>query len=215
MAQTEESVRRERTEGEYALVNRLFDCRNDDASLFVTEQSSVSAVRVEAEHGNAWLVNAEVLLEGLVDKAQLAEYLLLGDACGYVFERNVTGHHADLDAAADHKHRHVLDSEGILDILRMSRESESLPGHSLFVDRAGNQHVNFSRLEVLDRPVKTGDSCLCGLGSSLSRLCVCAVRQAVDYVYPLWMCLAGIVDGIGIHLFNLRYGLAIETEYLG
>jgi len=84
VAQPEISVRGERAEGEYALLGGLADGRDDDVLLLGAEQPAVAAVRVEAEHPDARLVDDEVLLEGLVDQAQLAEYLLLRDLRGHI-----------------------------------------------------------------------------------------------------------------------------------
>ena len=74
MTQTEIAVRGERTEGQDAFFGSLPDGRDDDFLLFCAQQASVSAVGVEAQHGNLRLVYGEVLLEGLVDEPELAEY---------------------------------------------------------------------------------------------------------------------------------------------
>jgi len=126
----------------------------------------------------------------------------------------VAGHDGEPEAVADHKHSHVLDSESILDIFRVAREAEALVGHRLLVDRAGDQHVYLALLEFADGGLKREDSPSGGLGGGLSGLCECAVRQAVDDIDALRVSLLCAADGVGVHLLDLRDGLAVEAEKL-
>ena len=79
MVESEIAVRREGTEGKYALVSSLLDGWDDDILLLAAKQSSVAAVRVEAQHGDARLVDDEILLERSVEQTQLAENLFFAD----------------------------------------------------------------------------------------------------------------------------------------
>ena len=215
VSETEESVRGERPEGEYAFFGGSPDGRYDDAALLVPEQASVAAVGVEAEHRDARLVHAEILLQRFVHQAELAEYLLLGDLARHVLERDVSRHHAHLDAAADHQHGDVLYPESILDVLGVSGESEALSCHRLLVDGSGHQHVDVSGLEVLYGLLQAGDCGLCGFRRGLSRFRVGVLREAVDYVHALLVHVPCGADGVGVHLLYFGDGLAVETENLG
>ena len=115
MPESEVAVRRIWSEGQDIFCVGGFYGRENDLFLLVSEQSSVAAVRVEAEHGDSRTVNLEIPLEGSLHQAELAEDLLGRKAVSYVPERNMAGDDADFEAVADHDHRMVLDSELLLD----------------------------------------------------------------------------------------------------
>ena len=53
MTGTEETVSRIRTERPYTLLFRFLERRRDDLLLFLAEQTCVSGMRVQGQHGDA------------------------------------------------------------------------------------------------------------------------------------------------------------------
>ena len=215
MVQPEVAVRGEGTEGEDALVGGFLDGGDDDVLLLGAEQAAVAAVRVEAEHRDARLVHHEVLLEGLVDEAQLAEDPLLGDLRGDVLEGNVARDNGQAQAVADHEHQGIGGAEGVLDVFGVAREAEALERHGLLVDGTRDEHVHEAGLEVGDGALERLDGAIRGFGRGLAGLGVGAFRQAADDVDALGVRLGGAVDGVGVHGLHLGDGLAVEAEELG
>ena len=215
MIEAEEAVGGEGTEGEDALVGGLLDGGDDDVLLLGAEQAAVAAVRVEAEHGDARLVHHEVLLEGLVDQAQLAQDALFGDLRGDVLEGNVARDDGQAQAVADHEHQRIRGAEGVLDVFGVAREAEAFERHGLLVDGARDEHVHEAGLEVGDGALERQDGAFGGFGRGLAGFGVGALRQAADDVDALGMRLGGAVDGVGVHRLHFGDGLAVEAEELG
>ena len=215
MIEAEVAVGGEGTEGEDALVGGLLDGGDDDVLLLGAEQAAVAAVRVEAQHGDARLVHHEVLLEGLVDEAQLAQNALFGDLRGHVLEGNVARDDGEAQAVADHEHQGIGGAEGVLDVFGVAREAEALERHGLLVDGARDEHVDEARLEVGDGALERLDGAAGRLGRGLAGLGVGAVREAVDDVDALGVRLGGAADGVRVHGLHFGDGLAVEAEELG
>ena len=214
VSHSEISVGRERPEGEYAFFDRLLDGGDDDGLLFGAEQSAVAAVRVEAEHADAGIVDAEVLLERLFHQAQFAEYLFFGDGSRHLLEGNVASDDAHFQPFADHQHGNVLHPESLLEELRMAGESEAFGDYRLLVDGSCHQHVYLAGLEVAYGPFECGNRGLGGFSGGSARLCVHIVRQASDYVHAPGVSLGCGRNGVGVHLLDFGDGFAVETENL-
>ncbi len=75
VAQSEIAVGGVGTEGGNSFLVGLLDGRKDDLLLFIAQQAAVAAVRVEAQDGNARVVDAEIPLERLLHQPELAHDL--------------------------------------------------------------------------------------------------------------------------------------------
>ena len=126
----------------------------------------------------------------------------------------MSGHHSHLEALAHHEHRHVCHAEGILEILGMAGETESLGRDDLLVERSRHEDVDVTFLEVFDCALQAGDGRLGGIGIGLSGLHVDVFRKAVDDIDATLVRVRRRRYDIGIDLLEIVDGLAVEAEKL-
>ena len=113
-----------------------------------------------------------------------------------------------------HEHRHVIDTELLLKILGVPRETEALSRHGFLVDGACHKYIHQAVLDIIHGTRKRSDCSPGRLGSSLPGLCEHIVGQAVQHVDTLRFCVGCRCNDIGIKLIQLRYGLLIKSEQL-
>ena len=138
MPESEESVRRIRSESQDTFIIRRFHGRKDYALLLVPEQSSVPAVWIQPENGNLGLQDTEIPFQRGAHQSELADYRLNGNRRRNGFQRNMSGNNTDLELVGNHEHRNILDSELLLKVLRVTGVAEAFVHHRPLVDRGGD-----------------------------------------------------------------------------
>ena len=142
VAIAEEVVGRIRSEGLYALACQLVDGRNDDFLLLVSAACLLIVLGVECQHGDTWIADVEVALDGLLEEGCLLYDSLCRDLCGNLFERQFLCHRSDAQRIAHEDAESLLSlTETGLDVVLVSLEGEALDECVLTVDRCCHQHI--------------------------------------------------------------------------
>ena len=209
---TEKSVRGVGPECQDVLAARCLDGRTDDVYLCASEQTAVSGMRIESEHGYLGPHDTEILHQGLVHDADLTENLLHRQGAGHRGQRQVVGHYSHSHLAGHHEHHAVTSSALLGQILGMTDESGQVQGHVLLVQRCRDQSIQVSGHQIPDRCLQRDQRSLCPFGRGLSGINAEIVRHAVDDIDPLGMKVLGGIDDVGIEILHFGELLLVEAE---
>ena len=123
-------------------------------------------------------------------------------------------HDSHLYAFADHKHGHVTGTELLLQVLRVSRESEALGIHRPLVYRRGDQYIYLSIFQSFDGTFQRRHRRFCRIRGCLARLYQEIVRKAVHDVHDLRLRILCGTYHVSLDITYIVQSLPVETESL-
>jgi len=108
-------------------------------------------MRIQRKHCNTRCADSKILLQGAVEYLQFFLYQFFGDASGYLFNGNMSGHQCYPEVIFHQNHKGLLAiSQFLLYILRMSGEGKLLRLDGMLVDGSCDNHVYHSLLIFLN-----------------------------------------------------------------
>ena len=153
-----------------AFPHEFVDGGDDAILLLCSYQAAVASVRVECQHGDARVGNAEVALQAFVEYGGLLHDGILGYRPGHVFQRQVCRYERHPHAAVHQYHEGLAAfANAVFYVFRVAAELEQLALYVLLVYRRGDEHVVQVSPVVGHGPVEGLESCLAGLFRRLAR----------------------------------------------
>ena len=126
-AATHEAVGRVGAKADDTLLTHGLDGGSDDALFFSSDDTTVACMGVECQHGNAWSIDAEVLLERSVENGELLLDKLLGEQRRNLCYGYMTSDECYAQSVIGKDHQcFITFAYALFDVFGMSGEGEAL-----------------------------------------------------------------------------------------
>ena len=146
---SEETVGCVWSEGTYAVVRQLLDGRYDNLLLLASQQSVVACMRIERQHGDARVRDAEVAFQRIVEYRSLLYDALFGYSRSNVSDGQMCGYESHAQHVVEQYHESLVAIAcTLLDIFGVAAEMEVVALYVVLVDRCRYEHVEQSLFVV-------------------------------------------------------------------